>query len=387
MPSEIKMPSLGQTTEELRIVTWHKAVGDTVSLGDVLLEVETDKATIEVEAYVSGTLLEVLHTEEEVVEAGSILCYIGTPGEMLPSLSTEKKVESIPTTSLRDYSQAQFLALGKPLASPATRFLAKSQGVNLHQIQGSGPEGRIEKQDVLAWSGQNLREDNAQVPAYHDTPVPRHRQAIANQLTLSVQTIPQITLTRAANMQATRSFLATQRAAGLSGLTYTHLILRAVAHALESHPNLNRLWLSTGPSYRNLAHTHVGLAVAGENSLQIVTLSEPEKVSLEDFVRQTEQAVRRGRQNTLSAQDRTPTAITVSNLGMWDIEAFQGIIPLEQSAILAVGKVTEEVVVVQGGIHILPQMRLSLTVDHRIADGVNAAQFLKTLCDSLETPG
>lgn len=159
MPHEIRMPSLGQTTEELRIVTWHKQEGDLVRLGEPLLEVETDKATVEVEAFASGVLLKVLRGEDEVVEAGELLAYIGAPGEMLSEATTTRR-PPVSTTFVSQNRQSTPTSPSNPdriLASPAARQLARDHAVDLAQVRGSGPGGRIEKQDVEAFLNSDDR--------------------------------------------------------------------------------------------------------------------------------------------------------------------------------------------------------------------------------------
>ncbi len=185
-------------------------------------------------------------------------------------------------------------------------------------------------------------------------------------------------------MRQAQTLLTSKRAEGLNGLTYTHLILRAVAHTLRQHPRLNRLWLDEGPQFRQLSRAEVGLAIAREDPLLVATIPEPDRVSLAELVKITEEAVRRGRSGTLSQADTLPTAITLSNLGMYGVEEFDAIIDPDQTAILAAGQVADQVVAIEGGIHIVPQIKLSLAVDHRVADGVAAAHFLTTVRQQLE---
>jgi pyruvate dehydrogenase E2 component (dihydrolipoamide acetyltransferase) len=217
-----------------------------------------------------------------------------------------------------------------------------------------------------------------------DIPVPRHRQVIAQRLTQSVTTIPQIRLTMTANVTQARNLLMAQRNAGLTGLTYTHLILRAVAGALRTYPALNRLWLTDGPRYRQLPRADVGLAIANGDNLLVATIAEPDHTTMTQLVRQAREATERARQGMLTQADFNQAAITVSNLGMYGVDEFQAIVDPSQTAILAVGRVADQVVVIDGGIRVVPQMNLSLTVDHRVADGVLAAQFLSRVREELE---
>jgi pyruvate dehydrogenase E2 component (dihydrolipoyllysine-residue acetyltransferase) len=201
-----------------------------------------------------------------------------------------------------------------------------------------------------------------------------------------VQTIPQITLRAMIDMSRARAGLTRRREAGLVGLTYTHLILRAVAGALRAQPEMRRLWIDRpeGPHYRHIERADVGLAVAGEDSLLVVTIPEPDRASVEQLVGMTEEAVRRGRAGALAATDAEPAAITVSNLGMYRVDQFQAIVDPAQAAILTTGRIADHVAAIDGDIRIVPRMQTSLSVDHRVADGVVAARFLGLVAERLE---
>ena len=240
---------------------------------------------------------------------------------------------------------------------PVARKLAQEHGIDLASVQGSGPGGRIEKQDVLA-----LIEEGTVVE------LSRHRRAVAERLTRSVQTIPQFSVGVDVDMSSAAAQLEQARADGLAGLTYTHLLLRATAAALREHPALNRLWVSEGPRLRQLERADVGLAVAGEDTLLVPVIAEPDLLELSALVELTEEAERLAREGKLTA---TPVAITLSNLGMFGVDRFTAIVDPDQTAILAVGAVRERV-------------ELTLTVDHRVVDGVLAARFLAAIRARLE---
>ena len=340
MARPVRMPPLGATSDELRIVQWLKEVGSAVEQGELLLEVETDKATLEVEAAVSGTLLAVLHGPGETVTVGEVLAWVGAPGDEIPA---EKRQ-----------------------AVPVARKLALEHGIDLASVRGSGPGGRIEKQDVLALI------DAASAPE-GESELSRHRRAVAERLTRSVQTIPQFSVAVDVDMTSAASQLAEARAGGLAGLTYTHLLLRATAGALREHPAVNRLWVAEGPRLRQLERADVGLAVAGDDTLLVPTIAEPDLSELGALVEATEEAVRLAREGKVVA---APAAITISNLGMFGVDRFTAIVDPDQTAILAVGAVREH-----GG---ALQAELTLTVDHRIVDGVLAARFLAAIRSRLE---
>jgi len=347
MPRPVRMPPLGATSNELRILQWLKEVGSTVEQGEPLLEVETDKATLEVEAAVSGTLLAVLHGAGETVAVGEVLGFVGAPGEEVPAVEPPAKRQAV----------------------PVARKLAQEHGIDLASVRGSGPGGRIEKQDVLAL-----------VDTAAGTELSRHRRALADRLTRSVQTIPQFSAAVDVDMSSAAAHLERARAAGLAGATYTHLLLRATAHALREHPGLNRVWVSDGPRLRALERADVGLAVAGDETLLVQTISEPDAVELPALVELTERAQRLAQEGKVTGG---PVAITVSNLGMLGVDRFSAIVDPDQTAILAVGAVTERVSAGGGEVRIGPWVELTLTVDHRVVDGVLAARFLAAIRSTL----
>jgi pyruvate dehydrogenase E2 component (dihydrolipoamide acetyltransferase) len=347
MPRPVRMPPLGATSNELRILQWLKEVGSTVEQGELLLEVETDKATLEVEAAVSGTLLAVLHGAGETVAVGEVLAFVGSPGEEVPQETVKRQ------------------------AVPVARKLAHEHGIDLTSVRGSGPGGRIEKQDVLAL----IETDTG-------TELSPHRRTLAERLTRSVQTIPQFSAAVDVDMHGAAAQLEQARAAGVAGVTYTHLLLRATAQSLREHPELNRVWVTDGPRLHELERADVGLAVAGEDTLLVQTIPEPDAVGLSALVELTERAERLAREGKVTGG---PVAITVSNLGMLGVDRFSAIVDPDQTAILAVGAVTERVAATDGEVRIGPWVELTLTVDHRVVDGVLAARFLAALRATLES--
>lgn len=407
MPQEVRMPALGQTSDEVRILLWRKREGERVTIGEPLLEVETDKAALTVESAFTGTMAKIERQAGETVEAGTVIAYLLTAGEAGASNGAQTNGvgmgdEAHPEgTSVRRHNVSV-------LASPVARRLAREHGIEIASVRGSGPDGRIERRDVEALIGAmtavaepiqaspvvaSTRTASATVPGETGQPlarmwdrdVPRHRQVIAQRLTRSVQMTPQITLMATADMTRARAWLDAQRAAGLAGLTYTHLILRAVALALRAHPNINTLWRAEGPWLRALPQADVGLAIAGNDTLLVTTIAEPDQQELSHLVHSVTEAAARGRAGVLTQADLAPAAITVSNLGMHRVSAFVAIVDPDQTAILAMGQVTEQAVARNGALYAIPQASLTLTIDHRVADGVASARFLETICDSLES--
>jgi len=411
MPQEVRMPALGQTSDELRILSWLKREGERVAMGEPLVEVETDKAALTVESAFTGTLAKIERQAGETVEAGTVIAYLLKPGES--GASNEAQAQAAGTDMdgrLRPPTQEVSVRQhnASVLASPVARRLARENGIDIASVRGSGPDGRIYRRDVETLIGRTSavaepvqapllvtpaetapvmeHTQPVQIPASaQDRAVPRHRQVIAQRLTRSAQMIPQIALMATADMTRARALLEARRTAGLANLTYTHLILRAVARALRAHPNFNALWRAEGPWLRALPQAHVGLAIAGDDTLLVATIVEPDKQELPHLIQSVTEAMARGRTGALIQADLIPAAITVSNLGMHRVNAFVAIIDPDQTAILAIGQVAEQAVARNGGVYAVPQVTLSLTVDHRVVDGVAAAKFLETICDSLES--
>ena len=380
MATEIRMPALGQTSDELRILRWLKAEGDAVKAGEPLLEVETDKATLEIEAAVAGILLKIVCPEEESAEAGAVIAYVGNAGESVEAAAAVPApchvIATVPVSAAPPDAKVQ--------ATPVARHLARDEGIDLSQVRGSGPGGRIEKNDVEALIGVG---SGGLAATYTDSPVPRHRQRIAQRVLQSARQVPQIRLTIAVDMERACVRLEQERAAGLEGITYTHLLLRATAQALRAHPHLNQVWLDEGPQYRTYTRTDVGLLIAEEDNLLVATIPEPDKLPLTELVAQVRGAVERGRRGALHQQDAAAAALSLSNLGMYGVDEFEALVDPAQSAILAMGQVADQVIVRDRGIFIAPQLKLSLSVDHRVAEGALAAQFMKTLREILEKGG
>ncbi|MGC1567822.1 MAG: dihydrolipoamide acetyltransferase family protein [Trebonia sp.] len=386
MATPIRVPALAQTSDELRLTAWLKTEGEQVTEGEPLFEAETDKAELEVEATASGTLLRCLAGPGETVSIGTVVAWIGQLGEDIPqavpgvpeatatarrapaTVSPSPGVSSLASVSATDSSP-------RLPATPAARALARERGVDLAQVTGSGPGGRIERRDVLAAldSASPRRADDGTTDV-----VPPHRRAIAARLSRAA-TVPQFTVSRTVDA---RSALA--RAAGLDGVTLTHVLLQAAAVALRAMPDVNRVWLDEGPRFLRLAHCHVGLAIAADDNLIVATIPEPDRLGLEDLVLTVRRAVDEGRRGRLSAVFTAPAAMTLSNLGMFGVDRFEAIVDPDQTAILAVGRAVERPAVTADGIAVVPQLDLALTVDHRTVDGAAAARFLAAVCAELE---
>jgi pyruvate dehydrogenase E2 component (dihydrolipoamide acetyltransferase) len=390
MAYEIRLPPLGQTADEMSIVEWYKNVGDKIDLAEPLLCVETDKAQVDVESAEEGVVLAILAKPGELLASGTLIAWVGEPGEVLEAARTDAgaEVASAGVEPQATPAPSQAIAVpsdapqsGKTRVSPVVRKLAADLGVDLSSISGSGAGGLIQRADVEAAAQSPGQSALNTSPDVHHLEVPALRRAIARRLTKSVQTIPQFSLR--ADLDATLAKRTIASAGG--GLTYTHLVLRNVARALREHPTMLRIWDDNGPTYRTLSHAHVGMAVAGDDSLYVVTIPEPDVLGVSALVGVVAGAAERGRMGTLSKDDQLPAAIAVSNLGMFGVESFEAIIDPDQTAILAVGAVRDSVVSVDGEMRVAPTMTVNLSCDHRSVDGAQAAKFLRTFRTYFET--
>ena len=332
----VKMPPLGQTSDELSILEWRKPEGDAVAVGELLLEVETDKATLEVEAAHAGTLLRIVPAGEgQTVQSGTVIAYVGEPGE-----------------EIADEAPA------KVQAAPAVRRLAQEHGVDLAQVQGR-------TYPAVASSGPTCSRWSA--TATPAEPVSRHRRALAARLVRSAA-IPQFTVGVTVDMTAALPLIE-------GTVTLTHLLLQAIARSLRAHPEMNRLWVDDGPRLRQVERADVGLAVAGDDTLLVVTIPEPDLVPLPQLAREAGRVALAARDGAVPADNRGPVAITLSNLGMAGVDRFTALIDPDQTAILAAGRVVERP---------QPQLELNLTADHRVVDGFQAGTFLAAIRADLE---
>ena len=373
MARPVRMPPLGTTSDELRILAWLKAEGDEPSrTASMLLEVETDKATLEVEAAVAGTLLRIVRDAGEVAGVGVVIAYVGALGDEVPAEAPEGE-PTVPEAATAAPTRQGPSA--KVTASPAVRRLAEQHGLDLPLVRGTGPGGRIEKQDVLRTVEGSQATGGEAVPA--------QRRALARRLERSAA-IPQFALGVTVDMTEAAELLERERPAGVPGLGYTHLLLRAIAVALRAHPEMNALWVEDGPSRRRLVRADVGLAVAGEDSLLVVTVPEPDRLSLADLVEQSDRAAAEAREGRVSERFAAPVAVTLTNLGMVGVDRFTAIIDPDQTAIVAAGAVVERPGPVAGGVGLVRQLELTLSVDHRAVDGMAAGRFLASIRAALE---
>lgn len=390
MVTRVIVPKAGETVEEATVATWFKRVGEPVKRGEVLLEVSTDKATLEVEAPASGVLLAVLREEGETVPVLTPIGLIGEPGEdiqaALAAIQAEAGAGSPSAGSTADAVGARPVAAapgqavtekrepsGRPLASPRAARLAQELGVDLATVRGTGPGGRITEADVKAAS-------SPATTVARGTPLSRARKAIASAMAYSKQHVPHFYLkltVRAERLMALREEMRTR-----FDLTLNDLVVATVARTMAEFPRFrSRL---EGDEVVQFEEANVGVAVATEEGLLVPVVTGADGLSLEALAARLRQLTQDARSGKVHGAGQA--TLTVSNLGAVGVEEFQAIINPPECAVLAVGAVRDDVVVGDGALAVGKVMTLVLSADHRLIDGVEAARFLSRLKTFLESP-
>jgi pyruvate dehydrogenase E2 component (dihydrolipoamide acetyltransferase) len=406
MANEVKLPRLGQGMESGTIVKWLKATGDRVEKGEPLFEVDTDKATQEVEAEASGVLLAIQVAEGEV-PVGQILGFIGEPGESVPAGATEETAPAVeapeassPPAVDKDFRKvingAREQATGRVKASPLARRIARERGIDLGALTGTGPDGRIVAEDVERGEIAAPAPDAAPVPVAAPTaqlpaggevesvPLSNVRRTIARRLTEAWQ-VPAFQLTVSVDMTHANTLVARARELDPEvRVTITDLLARVCARALMRHPDVNVQF--AGESLLRFPSANVGIAVAAPQGLVVPVIRSVERMSLEEVARRRGELVQRARDGALQITDIEGGTFTISNLGMFGVEQFSAVLNPPQAAILAVGATVDRPVAVSGEVVVRPMMTVTLTVDHRAVDGAPAADFLRTVKTFLEDP-
>ncbi len=354
MPTDVIMPALGVSQDTGKILRWIRSEGDTVAKGDPLMEIETDKVTVEIESPASGTLAGVSAPEGADVPVGQPVAVILAEGESVPAAVA-------PVEAPRP---------GRRLASPKARRLAQERGVDLDALAGSGPHGAVVAADL-----------GSAAPEPPTTTLVRAGGAIwqrmAERTTASWQSIPHFYLERdvdAGQLNAWRETV--RKREGYERLTHTDLLIKVAATALRRHPRVNG---SDGD-------VNVGIAVAVEDGLVVPVVHEADRLDLREIAERRIEIVAAAREGKLKPEHVTGGTFTISNLGMFGIDAFQAIVNAPQAAILAVGRIADRVVAVDGQPAVRPRLTLSVSFDHRVVDGARGAGFVETLADLIEAP-
>lgn len=404
MAVEIRMPQLGLTMEEGTIEKWFKAVGDKVAKDEPIAEISTDKLTNEIESEVDGEILAIIAEEGETIAVQGLLCIIGEPGEKYDSNQTEEKPkeEAIEEVKKEEEpkateTEASGNAEGRLRISPLARKVAREMNIDPNKIKGTGPNGRIVHKDVLEYKAPvkveeasiSVSEEAPKVAASAEgnrKPLTAMRRVIAKRMTESKNTAPHVTLFTEVNMDKTIAFRTRHNAnSNVQRLSYTDIIVKMSALALRSVPKMNA---SLEEKYI-VEHdrVNIGVAVALEDGLLVPVIHDADRKGMRSIGVEIKDKASRAKINELTNEELSGATFSVSNLGNYDVDGFTPVINLPESSILGVGRIVRKAVVnSQDEIVPASMMTLSLSFDHRLADGALAAQLLKKIKDYLEDP-
>ena len=408
----VTMPRLSDTMEEGTVATWLKKVGDEVNEGDILAEIETDKATMEFESFQAGTLLYVGLKEGESAKVDALLAIIGPKGtdvsgvaknfkadggtsktEEAPKEKEAPKEEKKAETPKQESKPTQTTSTsdgGRVFVSPLAKKMADEKGINLSQVKGSGEHGRIIKRDIENFTpgAASVASVGKFVPAgqedFEEKANSQMRKTIAKRLAESKFTAPHYYLNVEFDMTNAIAFREQFNSIPDTKISFNDMIVKACALALKQHPQVNSQWFAD--KMRLNHHVHIGVAVAVEDGLVVPVVKFANEQSLPQIGAAVKDFAGKARNKKLTPQEMEGSTFTVSNLGMFGIESFTSIINQPNSAILSVGTIVEKPVVKNGQIVVGNTMKLCLACDHRTVDGATGAQFLQTLKGYIENP-
>jgi pyruvate dehydrogenase E2 component (dihydrolipoamide acetyltransferase) len=409
----VTMPRLSDTMTEGTVATWLKKVGDEVKEGDILAEIETDKATMEFESFNAGTLLFIGINEGQSAPVDSVLAIIGPAGTDINGIAENyKKGGAAPTATPVATEQAATAATaeatqtadgGRIFASPLAKQIAKDKGINLSQVKGSGENGRITKSDVENFTPSAAAPQAEVAPSTSEAPQPtvkpfvpagekfseeiknsQMRKTIARRLAESKFTAPHYYLTIEVGMDEAMKSRAVINTVPDTKVSFNDMVVKACAMALKKHPQVNSQWREDAMVINH--HVNIGVAVAVEDGLVVPVLNFTDQMSLTQIGASVRDLAGKAKNKKLTPAEMDGSTFTVSNLGMFGIQSFTSIINQPNSAILSVGAIEEKPVVRNGQIVVGNTMTLTLACDHRTVDGATGAQFLQTLRIFLENP-
>jgi len=428
--SVIRMPKMSDTMTEGTIVAWHKKEGDTVKSGDVLAEVETDKATMDLEAYEEGTLLYIGVKEGSSVAVDDIIAVVGEKGANFkvlldgggstPAAATgegggataqQNPQANLPANADTDLSDAGAAgdvadSNGRIKASPLAKAIAADKGINLAQVHGTGPEGRIVKSDVESFTpgaapaakpaAPQPAAQPAPAPApaapsvptpvgeYEDIPVSQMRKTIARRLSESLFTAPHFYLTMEINMDKAMELRGTVNTVSPVKVSFNDFVIKAAALALKQHPNVNSSWL--GDKIRKYKYVNIGVAVAVDEGLLVPVIRNADQKTLSTISGEVKDLAGKAKDKKLQPKDWEGSTFSISNLGMFGIDEFTAIINPPDSCILAIGTIKQTVKFEGDVAKPTNVMKVTLSCDHRVVDGATGAAFLQTVKQLLEDP-
>jgi pyruvate dehydrogenase E2 component (dihydrolipoamide acetyltransferase) len=388
------MPALEMAQDTGKLLSWRKKEGDRVAKGEPLLEVETDKAVVEVESPAEGILAGISAGEGDVIPVGQTIGWLVQPGEAVPAKNTSAGLSSSSNVAASGAKPAATAAAPSSQAptstavgmSPKARRLAREQGIDLSRLRGSGAAGEILAADVLAAAASAPARSPSSMAGI-ETPGQIGR-LMAERTAQSWTTVPHFFVMReidAAALSSLREELvpAIEKSHQVK-ITHTDLLVALAARVLGRHPRLNASW--TGQAIQNHDEINIGLAIAVGDGVITVVIRGADKAAVGQVGQQRREMAERARAGRSKPADITGGTFTISNLGMYDVDAFTAIIVQPQAAILAVGKIADRVVAVGGRPEVRPMITLSLSVDHRVADGARAAMFMQDLADAVSNP-
>lgn len=406
----VTMPRLSDTMTEGTVATWIKKVGDTVKEGEILAEIETDKATMEFESFYAGTLLYIGINEGESASVDALLAIIGPAGTDVSSIvasggkvptsapkSEAKKEEAKAVTSTETTSQVADNE--RVFASPLAKKIAQDKGINISEIKGTGENGRIVKKDVENFvpsksqtTPSTVEKSAPQVTTFvpvgqeaiEEVKNSQMRKTIAKRLSESKFTAPHYYLTIEIDMENAMASRSQINSLPDTKVSFNDMVVKACAMALKKHPQVNTSWKGDVTQYNQ--HVHIGVAVAVEDGLVVPVIKFTDNLTLTQIGAQVKDLAGRARNKKLTPAEMEGSTFTVSNLGMFGIEEFTSIINQPNSAILSVGAIVEKPVVKNGQIVVGNTMKVTLACDHRTIDGATGAQFLQTLKAYIENP-
>ncbi|MGB9679443.1 MAG: dihydrolipoamide acetyltransferase family protein [Thermoanaerobacteraceae bacterium] len=388
------MPKLGMTMTSGKITKWLKKEKDKIEQGEPLLEIETDKVTMEEEATYSGILLKIIAKEGETIPVNQPIAIIGQEGEniekILEQISITEKPEELKENEtieeIKKTIQNEKTPMDiKPRATPAARKIAKEQKIDITQIKGSGPLGRIQRKDVENHI-QNLQKEQKQEADQTKTiSLTGIRSIIANKMSQSMNIAPHYYVTTEINMEETLKLkeILNQKTENVK-ITINTILIKAVSKAIKSHPIINSTIKEDKIILKE--QINIGLAVALENGLIVPVIKEADKKGISEIAKEEKELIDKARGGKLTPDDYEGGSFTISNLGMYDVTQFTAIINQPEVAILAVGKITKTPIVEEEEIKVKPIMKITLSSDHRVIDGAESAKFLKTIKEILEDP-
>ncbi|MBL4625729.1 MAG: 2-oxo acid dehydrogenase subunit E2 [Flavobacteriales bacterium] len=409
MAEVVRMPKLSDTMSEGVVAEWHKKVGDSVEPGDVLAEIETDKATMEFESFQEGVLLHIGVEKGKAAPVDSILAILGEKGEDIKSILEEeaakvaesnkvepKKEESKPavvsppvvtpvSAPVKTVSAPQPVvdkANGRIVASPLAKKLAEEKGINLSMVRGTGEGGRIVKRDIDSYSGGASTFIGRE--SFSDVPASQMRKVIARRLAESKFSAPHFYLTMEIDMDAAIDARKSINEVAPLKISFNDIIIKAVSEGIIQNPKVNASW--QGESVRYADHIHIGVAVAVDDGLVVPVVQFADGKTLTQISTQVKDLAVKAKTRKLQPQEMEGNTFTISNLGMFGIEQFTSIINIPEACILSVGAIKQVPVVKNGQIVPGNVMKVTLACDHRAVDGAIGSAFLKTFKQLMESP-